>query len=121
RILDPRGPHVKNARILRDVANGLTRLDGVAGYDDLHVGEGAHDGDIFDHLVRAAIGTDRDAAVSRNELHRHLSVADGLTNLLPATSGDENGEGADEHDFSGQGETGSGANHVLLRNAHVDE
>ena len=71
--------------------------------------------------MRGAVLAERDAGVGGGDLHIDLSVSDFLADLVIHAAGHELGEGADEGDLAGDGETGGGADHVGLGDTALDE
>ena len=93
----------------------------VAGVDDHHAGKGAHEGDILHGLVGCTVLTEGDTSVRGCDLDIGVSIGDLLADLVIDAAGDELGEGADERDLAGEGETGGGADHVGLGDAALHE
>ena len=100
---------------------GLEGLVVVAGIDDHHAGEGAHEGDVLHGLVSGSVLTQRNAGMGRGNLHIGVAVGQLLTDLVVYTAGDKFCEGTHERNLAGEGQAGGGANHVGLRDAALDE
>ena len=65
--------------------------------------------------------TEGDTSVRGCDLDIGVSIGDLLADLVIDAAGDELGEGADERDLAGEGETGGGADHVGLGDAALHE
>ena len=63
----------------------------------------------------------REAAAHGHDLHVGAVVADVVADLLETAQGREVADGVGEHDLAGKGHAGGQADHVLLRDAGVDE
>ena len=59
-------------------------LVGVAGDEDRHAGQDAHQGQVFDGLVGAAVLAEGDARVGEAELDVELRIADAVADLVIA-------------------------------------
>ena len=95
-------------------------LYGVGGDNHDKAGQGTGQGQVFDSLVRGTVLTDRDTAVSGDQLHIQSWLGNGHTDLVKTPSGNKNGEGTGERYLTGGRQSGGDAHHVLLRDAAVE-
>src|SRR5690606_37790664 len=66
-----------------------------------HMWQHAHEGDVFEHLMRRAVRSDTDAGVAADYLYRHFIQAYGRADLFPVSSRTESRVAASERDLSG--------------------
>ena len=113
-----------------DVAGSLFRGNGegclarflrVAGDDDGHVRQDAHDGDILKRLMCRAVGADGDARMGAGEFDVQVVVADGRADLVPCTPREEYAIRCGERKHAAEGEARRRADHVLFGDAYVEE
>ena len=96
------------------------RLDGVARDDDRHVRDDAHDGDVFDRLMRRAVRTDRDAGMRARDLDVGFVERHDRTHLLPRTPGIEHRITRDPRNLSHRRESARHRDEHLLGDADLD-
>jgi len=87
RSLVARETDIDRAVTCGDRDGRLLGLETVTRHHDTHVGEDAHQGDVFEHLMRATIGTNRHAGMRADDLHVGVVQADGRADLLPVAAG----------------------------------
>ena len=85
------------------------------------MGQPAHERDILEHLMAAAVRPHRDARMRGADLHIEVGIGHGVADLVVGTSRSEYGEGAGEGHVAGQRQPGGHIDHVLLGDAHVEE
>ena len=96
-------------------------LVGVRGADDRHAGDGAHEREILDALVAAAVFADADARMGRADFDIEVGIGDGVANLLIGAAGRKHRKRRAVGDESHRGHTGGDVDHVGLGNAAVVE
>ena len=96
------------------------RLHGIARNDDRHVRNDAHDGDVFDRLMRRAVGTDRDAGVRARDLDVGFVERHDRAHLLPRTPGIEHRVARDPRNLSHRREAAGHRDEHLLGDADLD-
>ena len=113
--------HIGGALVLEQGLDGQGHLVGVAGAQNGHAGDGAHEGEVLDALVGGAVLAHGQAAVGAHDLDIHAGVGDGVAHLLPGAAGGEHGEGVGKGLEAAGGQAGGHALHVALGDAHVEE
>ena len=94
----------------------------VIGRDEhVHARQPAHEADILEHLMAAAVWPDGDARMRGSDLDVETRIANGIANLVVAASRAESCEAAGEDGLARKREAGRDADHVLLGDADVDE
>src|ERR1017187_720067 len=116
RETDVLGPDVLEQQIV----GRLARLDGVAGHHDRHVRQSAHGEQIFQRLVRGAIGSNRNSAVSAGDQYIEISVADGNPDLVQIAGRGKGPVGAEDRQLPFPRQSRGGSGRRLFRNAHAD-
>ena len=101
--------------------NRLTGLNGVAGYQNGHVGHNAHQGNVFHGLMAAAVLAHAQSAVAARHLDVGVDVGNAVADLLVGAAGGEHGERVDEGLEAAQAHTGGDADHIGLGDAHIKE
>ena len=89
---EARKAHVDRAVHLGDRHGGGLCFVGVRGADDRHAGDGAHEREILDALVAAAVFADTDARVGGADLDVEVRVSNGVSDLLVGATGGEHRE-----------------------------
>ena len=112
---------IDGAVVFRGGDGRLLRLVVVAGVDDHHLGQSAHQGDIFHRLVGGAVFAEGDAGVGRSNLDIGLTIGYLLTDLVIHATRHKFGERTDERNLPGDGESGCGADHIGFRNTALYE
>ncbi len=87
----------------------------------MHVGHGAHDGQILEAHMRAAVGTLGDAWRGADDLHVVVGVGHADGDLIVAAAGGEGGERGAERDLALSGQPGPDADHIGFLDPAVDE
>ena len=118
---EARKAHIDRAVHLGDRHGGGLGLVGVRGADDRHAGDGAHEREILDALVAAAVLADADARVGGADLDVEVRVGDRVSNLLVGAARREHRERGAVGDETHRGHTGGDVDHVGLGNAAVVE
>ena len=113
--------HVDGARRGGGEAQGGAGGGVVGGHEHAHAGKTAHEGDVLEHLVRAAVGAHGDARMGGGDLHVQVRVAHGVADLVVGAPGAEHGKRARERDVAGQREARGHVDHVLLGDAAVEQ
>ena len=116
-----RKAHVDGAFEISDRHGGGLGLVGVRGADDRHAGDGAHEREILDALVAAAVLADADARMGRADLDIEVRIGNGVADLLIGAAGREHRKGGAVGDEAHRGHTGGNVDHVGLGNAAVVE
>ena len=112
---------ISRAVVVQQRLDGELHLVTVAGAEDLHTGDDAHECEILDALMRRAVLSDGQTAVRTDDLDVQMRIGDGVAHLLPCAPGGEHGEGVGKGLEAAGGHTGGDAGHVALRDAHVKE
>ena len=116
-----RKAHIDRAVHLGDRHGGGLGLVGVRGADDRHAGDDAHEGDVLDALVAAAVLADADARMGRADFDIEVGIGDGVANLLIGAAGRKHRKRRAVGDEAHRGHTGGDVDHVGLGNAAVVE
>ena len=118
---EARKAHVDGAFEISDRHGGGLCFVGVRGADDRHAGDGAHERDVLDALVAAAVLAHGHAGVGAADLHVELGIGDGVADLFIGPSCAEHSkrraEGNQPHGRQACGDV----HHVRLGNAAVEE
>ena len=93
----------------------------IAGVQNDHARDGAHERDVLAALMCSAVFTDRDAGVGADDLDIQLRITDGVADLLKRSACGKHGKGRRKRNFTAGGQTGSNADHVALCDAAVKE
>ncbi len=101
--------------------HGPAKLHRIGGRNRDDARHGAEDGEILDSLVRFSCLAGEDAAIAPAELDVQPGLGHDDANLIQSPLGEKGGEGADPGDIADGGQPGSDADHVLLRDAHLQE
>ena len=113
--------HIDRAVHLGDRHGGGLCFVGVRGADDRHAGDGAHEREILDALVAAAVLADADARMGRADFDIEVGIGDGVANLLIGAAGRKHRKRRAVGDEAHRGHTGGNVDHVGLGNAAVVE
>ncbi len=109
-----RPPHFRKRQ------RGFLGLHRIARNDDGHVRNHAHNRDIFDRLVRRAVGTDGDAGVCAGDLHVRLVERHDRAHLLPRASRIEHRIAGDPRSLADRRQTAGHRDQHLLGDADLD-
>ena len=93
----------------------------VAGANHSHAGDLPHQGQVFGALMGGAVLADGDAAVGADDLDVQMGIGDGVADLLVRAAGSEDGEGVGKGLQTGGSHARGNADHVILRDAAVEE
>ena len=118
---EARKAHVDGAFEISNRHGGGLCFVGVRGADDRHAGDGAHEGDVLDALVAAAVLADADARMGRADFDIEVGIGDGVANLLIGAAGRKHRKRRAVGDEVHRGHTGGDVDHVGLGNAAVVE
>ena len=118
---EARKAHVDGAFEIGDCHGGGLGFVGVRGADDRHAGDGAHEREILDALVAAAVLADADARVRGADLDIEVRVSNGVSDLLIGAARREHRKRRAVGDEAHRGHTGGDVDHVGLGNAAVVE
>ena len=118
---EAREAHVDGAFKIGDRHGGGLGLVGVRGADDRHAGDGAHEREILDALVAAAVLADADARMGRADFDIEVGIGDGVADLLIGAAGRKHRKRRAVGDEAHRGHTGGDVDHVGLGNAAVVE
>ena len=88
--------------------------------DDGHIGQAAHESQVFDGLVRRPVFADTEAGMSGTDFDIEPRQADGVANLFKRPARAEDGKGAGQGNLAASGKAGSRPHHILFGNAHVE-
>ena len=99
----------------------LPRLELVRWDDDRHTGHRAHHCHVVEALVRLPCQTGKDTGRLTNEADRQARLRDEDADLVVGPVDLEARVRAEERDVAHGGETGGDADHVLLRDSHLEE
>ena len=101
--------------------NRLTGLNGVAGYQNGHVGHNAHQGNVFHGLMAAAVLAHAQSAVAARHLDVGIDVGNAVADLLVGAAGTKQCKSADEGDQTAVCHACCSTGHVGFGNAEVEE
>ena len=113
--------HIDRAVHLGNRHGGGLCFVGVRGADDRHAGDGAHEREILDALVAAAVLADADARMGGADLNVEVRVSNGVSDLLIGAAGRKHRKRRAVGDEAHRGHTGGDVDHVGLGNAAVVE
>lgn len=91
--LGPSQPHIDRAVHIGGGNQGLSGFRTVGRNEDGHIGQGPHQRQVFDHLVRPAIFADGQAGMAGADFHRQVRVTDRIADLVVGPSAGKNGKG----------------------------
>ena len=115
------GAHIGGALKLSQSQGGLAGFLGIGGDNDRHAGNQAHEADILQALVTAAVFTHGYAGVGAADLHIKLGIGDRVADLLIGTACAEHGKGGAEGNKAHGGKASADIHHVALGNTAVEE
>ena len=107
-------PQVHGAVVVHGVFCRPAGGGSVRGDDDLHVRQGAHDGDVLGGVMARAVERVAHSAVGAAELDIQIRVAYLISRREQTQRGEKHREGVHKGDLSGGGETGSSGDHVEI-------
>src|ERR1035441_2403862 len=93
----------------------------IAGIDDHHSGQHFHQADVFKNLMRSPILAQSKPGMRGANLYILAGISDALANLIIDSAGREIRKSARERNLAANGQSGSDAHHICLRNAHLEE
>ena len=112
---------IGGAVVIQQGFDSQAHLVAVAGIDDQHAGDLAHEGKVLGALMGRTVLADRNAAVRADDLDIQVRISDGIAHLLIGAAGREHRKGAGKGLEPGCRQTGSDADHVALCDAAVEE
>ena len=112
---------IARALVLNSSANRGLHFVMIAGVQNDHARDGAHERDVPAALMCSAVFTDGDAGVGADDLDIQLRITNGVADLLKRSACGEHGKGCRKRNFTAGGQTGSNADHVALCDAAVKE
>ena len=115
-IRDVDGPGVSAASLMAAFAAAKS-----AGTSTRMLGQHAHKGDVFDHLMAATVRGQRKRRRASERFSHRGSRSTGIANLVIDAPRAEYRKRAGERNLSRQGKTGGNADHVLLCNADIEK
>ena len=121
RLARPPEPEVRGAAVARERVHGGDGLGGVAGADDRHVGQRAHDRDVLERVMGRTVRTVAVAAAHPHHRDVGLVVADVVPDLLVAAQRRERHDRVDEGLLALEREAGRDPRHRGLGDADVHE
>src|ERR1700690_1549454 len=104
----------------QQVVGGLAGLDYVARDDHGHIGQSAHGEQIFQRLVRSAVGAYTDAAVGSGNQDVEVAIADRGADLIQIAGGGEGRVRAEDREFPFFRQASGGRGGGLLGYPHAD-
>ena len=113
--------HVHRAWRFSSQSDGRASRGVVRRHEHAHVRKPAHERNVLEHLMAAAVGADGDAGVRGGDLHVEVAVAHGVADLVVGATRSEHGERAGVGDMAGGREAGGHIHHVLLGDAAVEQ
>src|SRR5437867_5863461 len=121
RLADSPEAEIAGTTMLHHGAGRELDLRRVAGRDDDHPGQRAHQGEVLSRVVRHPQRAVGEPAPNRDDLHVRGVVAHVVADLLEAPDGGEIRDGVREDDLAGERHARRDARHRLLGDAGVDE
>ena len=94
-------------------------LHSVAGSENRHVGNGAHNSHVIDGLMSRPVSEIGHARAGTHHLHIELCRGNALTDLIVSPSRRKYRKGVGKRNFSRQCQASRKAGHILLRNSHL--
>ena len=110
----------RSRRLRRQLQRGNARIV-VRRHEHAHVRQHAHERNVLEHLMAAAVRTDGNARMRRGNLDVQVRIADRIANLVVNAPRTEHSKGARERHVARQGQTSRHVDHVLFGNADVEK
>ena len=92
----------------------------ITGVDDHHSWDHAHQGQIFQALMRCAVLAHRDSCMGGADLHIQMRISDGIAHLFIRAARRKHSEGRCKRDLAYRSQPGRDSHHIRFRDTAVD-